>query len=242
MGLSFSNACKNLDAKKTCLLCGGEGVPLVEPVVVCGKPLCRRCATKVSMEPDRLPNLSREELDAHLEYRQQNMAKLQSFADTYECPLFGEDFELASLLIDEQAGTFMFSGVPNPPIFALDQIQEVTYLEDERVIRRVWKGGSEEGSSVMNDLVEYDKDYDAIDYTLNFFLRLDIGKKWRKKLPHVLTLKVALKDDPYWNVYTVQTEAPTYHNQQAERYVNDYNRATRGFIEAINTLESYVNQ
>ncbi|MDO4503294.1 MAG: hypothetical protein Q4D06_08980 [Coriobacteriia bacterium] len=241
MSPSLTNAFKNLDTKKACPLCGGEGVPLVDAVVVAGQPLCRRCATKVSMEPSRLADLTQEQLEEHLAYRKQNMQKLQGFADTYECPLFGEDFELASLLIDEAAGTFMISGIPNPPVFSLEQITEVTYQEDDRVIRRVWKGGREEGSSVMNDLVEYDKDYDAIDYTLNFFLRLDIGKKWRKKLPHDLTLKIKLKDDPYWNEYVVRTDAPTYHNQQAERYVNDYNRATGGFLEAVDTLESYLN-
>lgn len=109
MGL-FSNK------DKPCPICG-KATPRLLATKIQGTPICGDCSGKIKADSDLMDNWSLAELEAHLQYREENKRLFESFAATrtVDC---GSD-----LLIDDGKKLFYIKEwTDNPPVFRFDEI------------------------------------------------------------------------------------------------------------------------
>jgi hypothetical protein len=110
--------------KQECPICGGA-TPRLLPTEIEGKPICKECDKKASMQRQVLEKITLEEYKAHLTYREENAKLHESFQESRV-----EDLIYEKLHIDDE-NQMMYVGKAknNPPIIKFSEIREVRFVE-----------------------------------------------------------------------------------------------------------------
>ncbi len=117
-------------------------IPKKEICPVCGRPirgdvrikikdnieLCKTCSSEIEMDSAMIPNMTVDDIKAHLEYRKQNREKMEQFKMSW-CA----DAGAYILRADTNMRLWYCTnerGDRNPPLFAFSDLKSAVYLEN----------------------------------------------------------------------------------------------------------------
>lgn len=142
--------------KKFCDLCG-EKIGLLGNRKLNDGNMCKDCAKGISPHLTGRKQFSVADMKEHLEYREENRRKLESFSPTRTLGSYNK------LYIDDNSGQWLVSGAArykdnNPDILTFDQVMgcTVTINEDRDEVKRKLPDGKEESYNPPRYRYSYD--------------------------------------------------------------------------------------
>lgn len=163
--------------KKVCSICGGEIGLLGNRKLEDGN-LCKNCASKLSPWMDDRRHSTVDAIQAHLNYRAENEAKVASFHPTRTMG------KREKLLIDEQAGNFIVTSdsnwrEKNPDVIPLSEVADaqVDVTETKNEIKREVR--KPDGTT---ERVSYNPPRYKYMYSFDFIIQMQESYPWFNRI------------------------------------------------------------
>ncbi|MCD8230365.1 MAG: hypothetical protein LUD14_00830 [Clostridiales bacterium] len=125
--------------KEVCPVCGKKVKGDVLIRIKDNISLCQACSARVNMDVALLPQQTAEDIRRHLEYRDQNQEKVDSFENTWS-----ERVGVFTVCMDGNKKMWYCTKNKkdkNPPILSYDEVVSAVYLEDDEPAEEEEKKG-----------------------------------------------------------------------------------------------------
>ncbi len=114
--------------KEVCPLCGRTIRGDVRYRIKDNVEICKNCSSEIAMDAAMIPNMSVDEMKAHLAYREENKKKMENFQTAWNAEagayiLRADNVQCLWYCTNNRSDR-------NPPLFEFEELKSAVYLED----------------------------------------------------------------------------------------------------------------